>query len=465
MGKSQPINKKTKERVVTQSNEKILEGIGKILIVKKNLIKLEVNASPDTIETGEKSRIKVRLINKEGEEITISDDTEITLTLDEEGSRLGRLESRNNSGQTITVRAEEIKNGEVKYIANNTIQSPNALIKINNKERLKLMGNEEIKGIATITATIIYEGKEIEGNTKITIKEADKKIEIILEPEEVRPLGTGGNNKTKVKVKVTRSEKGIKDIGIELRAEAEEGSGGHDHRGNRPAGKFKDNITVGKTDENGVYETEYTASEFGGIEKIIAKIAGSGKETEAKLTVRVEGLELLPESPYYVKIGGTCNHHGPSDREIPTECMDKDNNHWGTPNVIKNIENIAKEYRRIFPNLSLLAINDISLSNGGKFDINGQWKGSHTYHRVGLDVDVRSTNMPGDRFIDRNRNDEYDKGDILIVDINRNGKYDNNVIPVFKSIAEDYGVYKVNLEYPGRNNEHWHLYFWDINRR
>ncbi len=68
---------------------------------------------------------------------------------------------------------------------------------------------------------------------------------------------------------------------------------------------------------------------------------------------------------------------------------------------------------------------------GGKFDIWGQWTGNvyHQYHRLGLDVDVRSFTIPvGNR-------------------------------QKFEDICLKTGVFEVDLE---DDPEHYHLYFWDL---
>lgn len=107
----------------------------------------------------------------------------------------------------------------------------------------------------------------------------------------------------------------------------------------------------------------------------------------------------------------------------------------------------------------------MSLPLGGKFDIGGEWFGSHETHRNGRNVDIQSRLMEGDRFFDADSNDEYDtdKGDILLSDINGNGFYDGDTMEIFKKIVKRINVLRVRLEYPfkytGLGTEHWHLTF------
>jgi len=187
------------------------------------------------------------------------------------------------------------------------------------------------------------------------------------------------------------------------------------------------------------------------------------------VTELVAGLELLPDNANYTRVGGTCNHHGPSDRGIANQCQTPNNDHYATAQVNQSIQAIAAEYRRQFPNEPRLAVNDMSLPFGGRFDIYGRWAGNqdHQYHRNGLDVDGRSRSMSGDLYEDRDSNGVFDLGiDRLIVDRNNDGRFDTGSLFSFPGIAEDNGVFRATLEYPeAENEEHWHLYFWNVDRQ
>ena len=196
-----------------------------------------------------------------------------------------------------------------------------------------------------------------------------------------------------------------------------------------------------------------------------ARALGPTVVSEARLhgvdlvALSVPDLELLPESAYYVKIGGRCNHYGPRDDNAHQGCRTPDNNHWGALLTLQAIDSIAAEYHRIFPDNLLLAINDISLPMGGRFDINGLWVGNrkHQYHRFGRDVDVRSGTIPvGDDFEDANANGQYDAGEPLTSDANRNGRFDSNRRE-FVEICLEEGALEVLLE---SDPEHFHVYFW-----
>ena len=82
-------------------------------------------------------------------------------------------------------------------------------------------------------------------------------------------------------------------------------------------------------------------------------------------------------------------HHGPTDKLRARQNYSiPDNNHYGQRNVLDALVSIATEYHSLFPSDSLIAINDISLPNGGRFDVFGNWHKPHIFHRFGLDVDV-----------------------------------------------------------------------------
>jgi hypothetical protein len=170
---------------------------------------------------------------------------------------------------------------------------------------------------------------------------------------------------------------------------------------------------------------------------------------------KVSGLVLLNDGTDYDLIGGTAEHHGP-----PTYA--DNHNHFATADVRTNIQRIATEYHRQFPDELVLQINDMSLPLGGRFDIDGHWQGNsnHQYHRQGTDVDIRSTSIPDDdRYKDANRNGRYDLGEPITFDLNGNGQYDYTN-SAFEEICIDNDVRRPRLEHPGvPGREHYHLYF------
>lgn len=239
-------------------------------------------------------------------------------------------------------------------------------------------------GTHTITLRGISGGGQPLSNS-ITIVIQPLVIEISFNPREVRPTGVPNAVPTTVTVTVTSNGQPVSNHPVNATATAVANSGGHLHDGNRPIGTFAP--TTGDTLANGVFTTTYTPSQFGGTETIIIR-SGLYPNVQATrdLTVRVPDLELLPETDYYVQIGGTIHHPGPPMQEVDNT------NHWGRPDVNQAIQQLARDFNAMYrvrpPIADLLQFNDISLPNGGVFDINGMWATNyHADHREGINVD------------------------------------------------------------------------------
>jgi len=346
--------------------------------------------------------------------------------------------------------------------------------------------NPETQATSTIRAEWQKDPTKM-GEKQITVLEQTLKI-VMIGPREVRPsIPTEDNDTNMVRlrrnpfeVRMTRAGKPVPNHAFRLRTDYVRESGGHDHTNTHTTVRADNNDNYGfflsgqpegrhrplddETNASGRFSASYHGSIFGDTMKIyLESRINQLLRDSISVVEKVADLELLPESDNYTPIGGRQEHHGP-----PLHPRREDNhNHFATAAVNQNIDAIAAEYHRQFRTLSRLDINDMSLPFGGKFDIFGRWVGDHDYHRNGLDVDVRSGTMPGDRFEDTDRDDEYDLGEPLVVDNNGNRLYDNDVMPAFQEIALDNGVYSARLEFPGGRGgaEHWHLYFWNVRRR
>ncbi len=179
-------------------------------------------------------------------------------------------------------------------------------------------------------------------------------------------------------------------------------SGGHSHNHTRPTGTYRYPIgstsatdTVrGLTDSTGRLRFRYVASQFGGVERITARLVSDTTRWDTlSVKIKVPGLALLPQGTKYVKVGGTCTHHGPSDNStIPDSCRSPDNNHWGTNRIIQAIQKIGVAYDSIHRGVRL-RINDMSLPSGGLFDVSGNWQTDHKEHREGVNADIGYTGL------------------------------------------------------------------------
>ncbi|MEK7066282.1 MAG: hypothetical protein AAB965_01765, partial [Patescibacteria group bacterium] len=121
----------------------------------------------------------------------------------------------------------------------------------------------------------------------------------------------------------------------------------------------------------------YTAGEVGGQEMLVIKnTTNPDQEATAFVNVKVQGLIPLPSSPNYIVSSNDANH--PSFT-------------YGTPVLNGVINSVADEYKNVITSGTLkISINDMSLINGGLFDIGGTWSTPHASHRVGEDVDINS---------------------------------------------------------------------------
>ncbi len=203
-------------------------------------------------------------------------------------------------------------------------------------------------------------------------------------------------------------------------------------------------------------EDKYSASEFGGMERIVVRSPKAKNKNCVDVTVKVLGLSLLPVNYNYIKIDGTEDHPVPAD-------YNEDHNHWGTRNIDKAILNLSLAWYNKFSNIPVLSINDMSLPFGGKFDINGMWDGDHKTHRIGNCVDTQSRLMLGERWKEKGKpNGWYDNGEEIINDDGDSilepyqlGKFREILLDPDK---EENIFSTVMLESPGvQNKEHWHL--------
>lgn len=148
------------------------------------------------------------------------------------------------------------------------------------------------------------------------------------------------------------------------------------------ANAFK--ITTGADGRAFVY---YTAPEISGNETIwfqtFAADGSTRSEGRIEMTVSTPGLEDFPASPDVALVGN----------ESSTQHF---NNHWCTPALRLALQRLAQNYavqrpRGKVPNHPL-ALNDLSLAEGGFFDADGDWNvegaKAHKGHRLGFEADV-----------------------------------------------------------------------------
>ena len=163
---------------------------------------------------------------------------------------------------------------------------------------------------------------------------------------------------------------------VTLQVQEAANSGGHQHIG-RPLGTF--GSASGTTDAGGNFRTIYTASLSGGSEIVLATTTG-GLGATASLTVLVPGLSQLASGVRYNLVGATATH--PS-------------NHFGTSTLNAALAAVADQYFASFS--ERLSYNDMSLIQGGLFDISANWTSPHAFHREGRNCDINPAPLSADR--------------------------------------------------------------------
>jgi hypothetical protein len=162
---------------------------------------------------------------------------------------------------------------------------------------------------------------------------------------------------------------------LNLEWQARAFSGGHNHDGGRPKGKF--NPPSGNTGSSGVLTTTYTSPEASGIIDVhlTGTLSNGSPVNPSDYTIGVEisDLSSLGASDSYTLVGAT-QRHG--------------DNHYGTPTFNGALRTLADLYVAAFPG-QRLAYNDMSLPQGGVFDLGGNWGPSHYEHRLGQNCDMR----------------------------------------------------------------------------
>jgi hypothetical protein len=103
----------------------------------------------------------------------------------------------------------------------------------------------------------------------------------------------------------------------------------------------------------------------------------SGSQVEVVYETIVQAyLQPLAASTGVVLVGSTATHTS---------------NHWGTSGLCDAIARLGRAYHERFG--SPIYVNDMSLVNGGLFDLNGNFSTPHITHRDGRNVDMNWSSM------------------------------------------------------------------------
>ena len=186
---------------------------------------------------------------------------------------------------------------------------------------------------------------------------------------------------------------------INITTTFEQGTGGHGHvNGERALPQNKQGVFYGQgksgnplndlmTGADGTAKIDsFLASQVSGKFLVTASLS-SDKEVKdtVQMTIRVPGLVEFPDSSYWNLTGTTT-----------TGGQNHPSNHWCTTKMRDSLIAAIKDFYDWTVSDTgagkavALDINDMSLEWGGAFDIHGRWnlKGDHSFHRVGLSVDI-----------------------------------------------------------------------------
>jgi hypothetical protein len=421
----------------------------------------------DTVAFTETARVFVDAKGSRDEDIELDGSTLLSFS----------LESNDQYGTFIGVTGDTMRASPV-HLQNISYQDAHA-----GKARFASLWRNPDSMVTCRIRVVLQTDPTKRGERDAVVLEKTLKI-VMMTPHEVRPVispATVANptaeNRKRFDVQMTRGGKPAGKHHFKLTSDYVDRSGAHDHEMTRNTrrpqslqnyGCFQNggmgtllNPLNGQTGTNGSLEVVYTASIWGDSMRIgLQSMENSLLRDSLTVLETVGGLVQLPENSAYRQIGGTCNHFGPN--ATAQHCSATNNNHWGTQGTMTAVLAIARTYNAAFPNDEILSINDMSLPQGGRFDLSASWSGNthHQYHRFGRDADVRSRTIPiGDTYRDLNHNGQYDVGEPLVIDENGNGAYDRNR-ERFEEICLASGVVEVLLE---SNPEHYHLFFWDRN--
>ncbi len=146
------------------------------------------------------------------------------------------------------------------------------------------------------------------------------------------------------------------------------------------------------TDMLGMCTLTYTASEVGGEELLMAASGVDPTVTDAQpLTIRVPGLGPLGVAPEYRLTGAPPVTLTTSVGKCLGRLITHVENHHGTFFLVQSIFAMATDYFSDPTTQATLGVNDMSLPEGGLFDICGDWEPPHIGHRNGTAVDVDGT--------------------------------------------------------------------------
>jgi hypothetical protein len=191
---------------------------------------------------------------------------------------------------------------------------------------------------------------------------------------ETRPAQTGGVSTVTITAKVTSGGQPKAGVTVGLSVDVFENSGGHDHdNAARPKGQLMPEDGV--TDANGEVKIVFQAPAFAGTHVVAASCIGCSSATSHTIDVKVPGLVALRAD---ASVPPTYTLRGSDDRHT--------SNHWFSASARMALIELIDVFNDL--GWKPVGVNDAGLKWGGRFDIKGNWAGSHAEHSIGEEVDL-----------------------------------------------------------------------------
>ena len=225
----------------------------------------------------------------------------------------------------------------------------------------------------------------------VSVKQRRTGFNVTAFPSEVAPVIppdqalTAYNNSAAILV----TGAGVSQLGTGT-VEAQPASGGHQHDYEspkaRPAGSVYPSLFASSS--GGTASTVFVSTTIGGQEYVEIEFespAGQKTRANAKVPIRIPGLERLPgPTTYYLQ---SQSEQGAARHPV---------NNYGTSYLVQQLQKLAELWRvsNTAAPLSILSFNDLSLIDGGVFDLSLNWKEApigHLCHRQGTSVDLNRT--------------------------------------------------------------------------
>ncbi len=383
------------------------------------LYTLRMIADPDTVTDGEESRLWVETVDETGN-VVDPGDINLNFSLPGEFKHGGIFYSGAELGPDAPVPFTAARSGAVTFEALVDTTSLSTLFE-STEVTVKAVDDPGITAADSVTVQIFELELALEKSSIWPeIPKVSSRTPIKGAPNTFDFASVDDSTTITVTIRPQLPTELVTDL--ELTKEWVMGSGGHVHAGGNdtkaPPDTLLGIVYLSDTDSGSsdpevrfTLQSEtsvgFKAPFFGGKLVLHGEFTIGGdtlRVSSDTLSISVPGLVLLPNSEHYDQIGGTLSHPGPPGSTSNT-------NHYVNPAVAVLLDSLAARWSRLAADSTYgideseypLEYNDISLPNGGRFDISGNWTNrqpsytQHQYHRVGRDLDLRTNSEASQR--------------------------------------------------------------------